>query len=59
MEHKRNPYIGYCSRLVVGLVGFAVVAVSLHRYVATVVLLTAVFLVVLAVTSLALHDADL
>ena len=41
------------------MVGFAVVAVSLHRYVATVVLLTAVFLVVLAVTSLALHDADL
>lgn len=59
MGHERDPLIGYCSRVVGGLVAFAVVAVTLHRDVAAVAIIAAVMLVVLAVTSVALHDRRL
>ncbi|HEV3387525.1 MAG TPA: hypothetical protein VG057_00860 [Solirubrobacteraceae bacterium] len=59
MGHQRNPLVGYCSRVASGLVAIAVVAVTLHRDVAAVAILAAVLLVVLAVTSVALHDGDL
>jgi hypothetical protein len=58
MGHERNPLVGYCSRLVGGLVAFAVVAVSMHRDVAAVAILAAAMLVVLAVTSVAFRDGD-
>ena len=44
MEHR-----AYSSRLVSGLVASAVLSVSLHAYVATMVTLAAVMVVVLAV----------
>lgn len=59
MPHERNRLVGYCSRLVGGLIAIAVVAVTLHRDVAAVAILAAVLLVVLAVTSVALQDDDL
>ena len=59
MPHERNPLVGYCSRVVGGLVAFAVVAVTLHRDVAAAAILAAVMIVVLAVTSAMLRDGRL
>jgi hypothetical protein len=59
MGQKRDPLVSYCSRVASGLVAIAVVAVTLHRDVAAVAILAAVLLVVLAVTSVVLHDRDL
>jgi hypothetical protein len=58
MGREQNSVVSYCSRLVCGLVAFAVAAVSLHRDVAAVAILAAVMLVVLAVTSVALRDGN-
>lgn len=59
MPHERNRLAGYCSRLVGGLIAFAVVAVTLHRDVAAAAILAAVMIVVLAVTSAMLRDGRL
>jgi hypothetical protein len=56
MEHERRRLIGYCSRVVAGLVACAVVAVTLHALVAALAILTAVALVVVAIAPLALGD---
>ncbi len=59
MPHERNRLVGYCSRLVGGLIAIAVVAVTLHRDVAAAAILTAVMIVVLAATSAMLRDGRL
>jgi hypothetical protein len=57
MGHGR--LVGYCSRLVSGLVACAVVAASLHAMLAALTMLGAVMVVVLAITSVMLRDGDL
>ena len=59
MRDQRDRLIGYCSRLVTGLVACAVVAVTLHADVAAPVILVAVMLVVLVVTCLMVRDGAL
>ena len=56
MEHERRHLIGYCSRVVGGLVACAVVAVTLHAHVAALAILSAVTLVVLAIAPVSLRD---
>jgi hypothetical protein len=58
VEQQKHPLVPYCSRLVSGLVVCAVVAVTLHADVAAVAMLTAVSLVVLAVTSVILRHGE-
>jgi len=56
MGDKRDRLVGYCSRLVTGLVACAVVATTLHADVAAPVILLAVMLVVLAITFFVVRD---
>jgi hypothetical protein len=56
MPREWNRRVGYCSRLVGGLIAFAVVAVTFHRDVAAAAILAAVMIVLLAVTSAMLRD---
>jgi hypothetical protein len=59
MGDDRDPLVGYCSRVVSGLIATAVVAVSLRADVAAVAMLAAVLLVVGAITSVVLRNGDL
>jgi hypothetical protein len=59
MGDERDKLVGYCSRVVSGLVAFGVVAATLHADTAALAIVGAVTLVVLAVTGLALRDGDL
>ena len=56
MEQQRDRLVGYCSRVVIGLVASAVVATAVHTDVAAVTLLAAVMLVVLTIASVMLRD---
>lgn len=56
MRNQRERLVGYCSRLVTGLVACAVVAATLHADVAAPVILVAVMLVVLAITCVLVRD---
>ena len=55
MERERSGPIGYCSRVISGLVVCAVVAVTLHAHVAALAILTAVTLMVLALAPVTLR----
>jgi hypothetical protein len=59
MDRHRERLIGYCSRLVTGLVACAVVASTLHADIAAVTVLTAVMLVLLAITTVMLRNGEL
>jgi hypothetical protein len=59
MGHGRDRLVGYCSRLVGGLVACAVAAATLHADVAAMAILAAVMLAVLGVTTVMLLDGDL
>jgi hypothetical protein len=59
MGNERDRLVGYCSRLVSGLVASGVVAATLHADVAALAIVAAVTLVVLAMTGLVLRDGDL
>lgn len=59
MGHERDRLLGYCSRLVGGLVACAVAAATLHADVAALAILAAVMLAVLGITTLLLLDGDL
>jgi hypothetical protein len=58
MGHDRDRLIGYCSRLVSGLVALAVIAATLHEDVAALTILSAV-LAVLGITSVMQRDRRL
>jgi hypothetical protein len=58
MGHDGDRVIGYCSRVVGGLVACAVVAVTLHAHIAALAILTAVMLVVVALAPVTLHHGD-
>lgn len=59
MGTERDRLVGYCSRVVSGLVASGVVAATLHADIAALAIVGAVTLVVLAMTSLVLRDGDL
>jgi len=59
MGHERDRLVGYCSRLVSGLVASGVVAATLHADIAALAILAAVTLVVLGMTSVVFRDGDL
>lgn len=59
MEHERDRLVGYCSRLVGGLVVGAVAAATLHADVAALAILAAVMLAVFGITTVLLLDGDL
>jgi len=56
MGHRRDPMVGYCSRLVSGLVACAVVATTLRAEVAALTLVAVVALVVLVITCQMFRD---
>jgi hypothetical protein len=59
MGSERDRAVGYCSRLVSGLVAAGVVAATLHADIAALAIVGAVTLVVLAATGVVLRDRDL
>jgi hypothetical protein len=59
MGNERDRIVGYCSRVVSGLVASGVVAATLHADIAALAIIGAVTLVVLAMTGLVLRDGDL
>jgi len=59
VRDERDRLVGYCSRLVAGLVACAVVAATLRADVAAPVILAAVMLVVLALMCLMVRDGAL
>jgi len=59
VKHQRDRLVGYCSRLVTGLVACAVVAATLHADVAAPVILGAVMLIVLAAACVMARDGAL
>jgi hypothetical protein len=59
MGRQWDRLVGYCSRVVSGLVAVAVVAATLRADVAAVAILAAVMLVVLAITCVMLRDGAL
>jgi hypothetical protein len=56
MGNARDRLVGYCSRLVSGLVVCAVVATTLRAEVAAVTIVSAIMLVVLAVAGRMFRD---
>jgi hypothetical protein len=56
MGNARDRLVGYCSRLVSGLVACAVVATTLRAEVAAVTIVSAIMLVVLAVAGRMFRD---
>jgi hypothetical protein len=56
MEEKRDPAVGYLSRLASGLVACAVVAVTLRAHVAAAAILAAVMLLAIATCCRMLRD---
>ena len=59
MRHQRDRLVGYCSRVVGGLVACAVAAATLHADVAALAILGGVMLTVLGITTVMLLDGDL
>ena len=59
MGNAQDRLLGYCSRLVSGLVACAVVATTLRAEIAAVTIVSAVMLVVLAVVRQMLRDGAL
>ena len=59
MGHRWEAAVGYCSRLVCGLVACAVAATTLHADVAAVTLVAAVMVVVAGIAGLMLRDGVL
>jgi len=59
MGHGRDRLVGYCSRIVGGLVACAVAAATLHADVAAAAILAAVMVAVLGITTMMLLDGEL
>ena len=56
MRQPGARLVGYCSRVVAGLVGCAVIASMLHTEAAAMTLLAAAMLLVLTITSVMFRD---